>query len=117
VVSSQKNKWPLFWCWSSSVPEFKPDVPYSRFAVYAILNHRGDFAAAAHAYRRFLARFRTHGSADDVRLMLASIEWRRLGDAAAARATLAGFAGRELDPQRQANLAALQGELPAEARR
>lgn len=79
--------------------------------------HRGDFAAAAHAYRRFLARFRTHGSADDVRLMLASIEWRRLGDAAAARATLAGFAGRELDPQRQANLAALQGELPAEARR
>ena len=77
---------------------------------------REDFAAAAHAYRRFLARFHTHGSADDVRLMLASIEWRRLGDAGLARATLAGFDTRELDPARQAQLDALRRELPAEAR-
>lgn len=47
VVSSAKNSWPLFWCWSTSVPEFKTEVPYSRFAVFAILTHKGDFSAAA----------------------------------------------------------------------
>lgn len=47
VVTSQKNGWPFFYCWSGSVPEFKTEVPYTRFAVYAILNHGGDFTAAA----------------------------------------------------------------------
>lgn len=51
TVTSQKNGWPLFWCWSTSVPEFKPNVTYSRFAVYATLNHNGDFGAAAAALR------------------------------------------------------------------
>lgn len=47
VVTSKENGWPLFWCWSSSVPEFVAEQPYTRFAVYAKLVHGGDFKAAA----------------------------------------------------------------------
>jgi hypothetical protein len=49
VVTSKENGWPLFWCWSSSVDEFVPEHGYSRFSVYTILNHAGDFSAAAKA--------------------------------------------------------------------
>lgn len=49
MVTSKANGWPLFWCFSTSVPEFKPEVPYTRFGVYAILHHAGDFKAAARA--------------------------------------------------------------------
>lgn len=49
MITSQKNGWPLFYCWSTSVAEFVPEEPYSRFAVYAILNHAGDYSAAAKA--------------------------------------------------------------------
>lgn len=73
----------------------------------------GDFTLAAHAYRRFLERFRLNPDADDVRLLLAAIELRRLGDRAAARTTLAGFDGRTLDPQRAAVLGSLREELDA----
>lgn len=47
VITSQKNKWPFLWCWSGNAPDFKVGVPYTRFAVYAQLNHGGDFSAAA----------------------------------------------------------------------
>jgi hypothetical protein len=40
-----------FHCFTSST-EFEPDESYSRFAVYAILNHDGDFAAAAAQLRK-----------------------------------------------------------------
>jgi len=42
--------------------------------------------------------------------MLAAIQARRLGDKAAARATLDGFGGRELDRDRQALIDALRRE-------
>jgi hypothetical protein len=47
MVTSKDNGWPLFFCWSTSVTEFVPEQPYSRFAVYAILKHGGDYSAAA----------------------------------------------------------------------
>lgn len=65
---------------------------------------------AASAYTRFLERFRTHVSSDDVRIMLAVIQARRLFDKSAARATLDGFGGRELDRDRQALINTLRGE-------
>ncbi|OWK34360.1 AAA family ATPase [Fimbriiglobus ruber] len=49
MVTSRQNGWPLFWCWSTSVPEFVAEQPYNRFAVFTALNHRGDFKAAARA--------------------------------------------------------------------
>ena len=70
----------------------------------------GKNAQAAAAYARFLERFRSHVYADDVRVMLAAIQARRLGDKAAARATLDGFGGRELDRDRQALIDALRRE-------
>jgi len=70
----------------------------------------GRHEAAAVAYGRFLERFRTHANADDVRVMLAVIQARRIGDKAAARRTLDGFGGRELDRERQALVEALRGE-------
>ena len=70
----------------------------------------GKNAQAAAAYARFLERFRSHVYADDVRVMLAAIQSRRLGDKAAARATLDGFGGRELDRDRQALIDALRRE-------
>ncbi len=47
TITSKENGWPLFWCWSTSVPEFVAEKPYTRFAVYATLRHGGDFTAAA----------------------------------------------------------------------
>lgn len=47
MVTSKENGWPLFWCWSTSVPEFVAEQPYTRFAVFAKLRHDGDFTAAA----------------------------------------------------------------------
>ncbi len=47
MVSSQKNGWPLFYCWSTSVPEFVAEQPYTRFAVFAALKFQSDFTAAA----------------------------------------------------------------------
>jgi hypothetical protein len=38
-----------FFCFSSNGFPFEPQQSYSRFAVYAWLNHGGDFAAAARA--------------------------------------------------------------------
>ena len=74
------------------------------------LASEGRNAQAATAYARFLERFRSHVHADDVRVMLAAIQARRLGDKAGARATLDGFGGRELDRERQSLVNALRGE-------
>lgn len=74
------------------------------------LASEGKNAQAAAAYARFLERFRSHVHADDVRVMLAAIQARRLGDKASARATLEGFGGRELDRERQALVDTLRGE-------
>jgi membrane associated rhomboid family serine protease len=74
------------------------------------LASEGKNAQACAAYARFLERFRSHVSADDVRVMLAAIQVRRLGDKAAARATLDGFGTRELDRDRQVLVNTLRGE-------
>ncbi len=42
----------LFYVFSSSAPHFEPERSYSRFAVYANLNHNGDFTAATRALGR-----------------------------------------------------------------
>jgi hypothetical protein len=47
MVTSKENGWPLFWCWSTSVPNFVAEQPYTRFAVFAVLRHGGDYSAAA----------------------------------------------------------------------
>jgi hypothetical protein len=39
----------LFYVFSSNAAPFDPSTPYSKFAAYATLNHRGDFSAAASA--------------------------------------------------------------------
>lgn len=41
----------LFYVFSTSAAPFDSEVSYSRFAVYALLNHRGDFTAATRALR------------------------------------------------------------------
>lgn len=74
------------------------------------LASEGKNTQAAAAYARFLERFRSHVAADDVRVMLAAIQVRRLGDKPAARATLDGFGTRELDRDRQALVNTLRGE-------
>lgn len=74
------------------------------------LAQEGRNAQAAAAYGRFLERFRTHVASDDVRVMLAAIQARRLGDKAGARTTLDGFGTRELDRDRQALIVALRQE-------
>ena len=74
------------------------------------LAQRGKYKDAAAAYTRFLDRFRTHPAADDVRLMLATIEVRRLANPRAGATTLDGFAGRELDHDRQTIVAQLRAE-------
>jgi len=65
TVTSKKNGWPLFWCWSTSVPEFVAEEPYTRFAVFAALRHGGDYSAAAKdlASRGYGARMPEVGSA------------------------------------------------------
>jgi hypothetical protein len=47
TVTSKDNGWPLFWCWTTNAPEFVSEQGYSRFSVFAILRHGGDFSAAA----------------------------------------------------------------------
>lgn len=42
----------LLYVFSSSAPPFEPDAAYSRFAAYALLEHAGDFSAAARALGR-----------------------------------------------------------------
>jgi outer membrane protein assembly factor BamD (BamD/ComL family) len=74
------------------------------------LAQSGRNSEAVRAYQRFLERFRTHVAADDVRLMLAAIQVRRLGDAVAARVVLDGFGTRELDRDKQALADALRAE-------
>jgi membrane associated rhomboid family serine protease len=74
------------------------------------LAHEGRHGEAVAAYTRFLERFRTHVSSDDVRVMLAALQIRRLGDGRAGLATLDGFAGRELDRDRQALVDTLRAE-------
>lgn len=39
----------VFYCFSSNAPPFEPGVGYSPFAVYAMLDHSGDYTAAAAA--------------------------------------------------------------------
>ncbi|HNT77281.1 MAG TPA: bifunctional DNA primase/polymerase [Anaerolineae bacterium] len=41
----------LFYVFTSNAPPFEPEQAYSRFAVYALLNYGGDYAAAARALR------------------------------------------------------------------
>jgi len=51
MVSSANTGYPYLFVWSTST-DFASETPYSRFAVYAHLNHRGDFAAAAKALKQ-----------------------------------------------------------------
>jgi RecA-family ATPase len=46
-VTSKEHGYPYFYCFSTSVNDFAPETPYSRFAVYATLRHGGDYTAAA----------------------------------------------------------------------
>lgn len=39
----------VFYCFSSNAPPFEPQTSYTKFAVYALLEHGGDFAAATRA--------------------------------------------------------------------
>lgn len=75
----------------------------------------GNHAFAALAYHRFLERFRTHPASDDARLLLAAIEVRHLGNAAAALRTLEPFRGQSLDGSRAALLSTLREECAAKA--
>lgn len=45
-VSSKERGYPYFFCWSTST-DFASETPYSKFAVYAMLKHGGDYSAAA----------------------------------------------------------------------
>jgi len=45
-VSSKERGYAYFYCWSTST-DFAAETPYSKFAVYAILKHGGDYSAAA----------------------------------------------------------------------
>ncbi len=47
MVSSKESGYPYLYVWSTSAPDFAPETPYSRFAVYAILKHKGDYSEAA----------------------------------------------------------------------
>jgi hypothetical protein len=46
MVSSKSAGYPYFYAWTTST-DFSSETPYSRFAVYAQLVHKGDFSAAA----------------------------------------------------------------------
>jgi hypothetical protein len=50
-VTSQALGYPYLYVWSTSVPDFNSEVPYSRFAVYAKLKHGGDYSRAAKELR------------------------------------------------------------------
>ncbi|HVK10838.1 MAG TPA: AAA family ATPase [Gemmataceae bacterium] len=51
LITSQKNGWPLFWSFSTSAADFDHEQTYTKFAVFAILRHRGDYSAAARDLR------------------------------------------------------------------
>ena len=70
----------------------------------------GDWRAARSAYANFIDRFRSDPNLGDARLMLAVIQTRRLGDAAAALANLAALARARLDAERGALADALKNE-------
>jgi hypothetical protein len=46
-VSSKDKGYPYLFVWSTNAADFASETPYSRFAVYAILKHGGDYSAAA----------------------------------------------------------------------
>jgi hypothetical protein len=50
MVSSKENGYPYLYIWSTST-DLAAETPYSKFAVFAYLCHRGDFAAAAKSLR------------------------------------------------------------------
>lgn len=50
-VIQSSNGWPLFWSFSTSAEGFRPLSGYSRFAVFAILKHGGNYSAAAKRLR------------------------------------------------------------------
>ncbi len=77
------------------------------------LARSGQHALAAQGYRIFIERFRTHPMLDDARLMLATIELRRLGDAKSAAKTLESLVGRPLDADRAAIADALRADCRA----
>ena len=70
----------------------------------------GDWRAARSAYANFIDRFRSDPNLGDARLMLAVIQTRRLGDAAAALANLAALDRARLDAERGALADALKNE-------
>src|SRR5262249_53166612 len=47
-----KNGWELFFCFTSNGGCFESGKPYSKFAVYTLLNHNGDFKSAAADLRK-----------------------------------------------------------------
>jgi len=47
IIKSDVNKWPLFYCFSTSVSEFVAGLTYNRFSVFTTLKHGGDYRAAA----------------------------------------------------------------------
>jgi putative DNA primase/helicase len=49
VCFSKTHKWELLKVFTSNASPFEPGGVYSKFAVYALLNHGGDFSAAAKA--------------------------------------------------------------------
>ncbi|AMV25484.1 hypothetical protein VT84_13885 [Gemmata sp. SH-PL17] len=51
IVSSRDHGWPLFHCFTTNGAPFEGRKSYSRFAVFAILEHGSDFKAAAKALR------------------------------------------------------------------
>lgn len=46
MVSSRENGYPYLYVWSTST-EFAPETPFSRFAVFASLKHKGNYSEAA----------------------------------------------------------------------
>lgn len=46
MVSSKEKGYPYLYVWSTAT-DFTAETPFSRFAVYAMLKHAGDFSAAA----------------------------------------------------------------------
>jgi len=49
ICTSKLNGWPLFYNFTGNAPPLPSNAPLSRFAVYAILKHGGDFPTAARA--------------------------------------------------------------------
>ncbi len=51
LCKSRRNGWPLLYCFSGNGPPIPAREPLSRFAVFALLQHAGDYAAAARDLR------------------------------------------------------------------